>query len=74
MCLAVSRNDGFYLERLLRFGLPVDCADYDGRTGLHLAAALGRREIVQTLLRHGAQHSPIDNFGRTPLLEAVGRT
>jgi ankyrin repeat protein len=71
MCLVATRADVFYLERLLNFGLSPRCCDYDGRTGLHLAAYLGHTQILECLLRHGAHPSPIDNFGRTPLLEAI---
>jgi len=71
MCQVVASADEAYLARLLRFGLSPHCRDYDGRTGLHLAAAAGRCEVLQVLLAGGAKPSPLDHFGRTPLLEAV---
>jgi len=71
MCQVVASADEAYLARLLRFGLSPHCSDYDGRTGLHLAAAAGRCEVLQVLLAGGATPSPLDHFGRTPLLEAV---
>ena len=71
MCLVVTRSDLTYLERLLRFGLSANSRDYDGRTGLHITASQGHTEAVMLLLSKGADPSPIDNFGRTPLLEAV---
>eukprot|EP00966_Prymnesium_polylepis_P051183 1184768-Prymnesium_polylepis.1 len=46
-------------------------ADYDGRAGLHLAAAAGHDACVSALLRYGASINIVDRFGRTPLLEAV---
>lgn len=71
MCQTVAAGDAKFLDRLLRFGLPVNSADYDGSTGLHLAAGAGRVDIVQKLLSHGAFPSPVDRSGRTPLLEAL---
>jgi ankyrin repeat protein len=58
------------LQQLLRFGLPPSSADYDARSGLHLAAALGRVRMAEMLLDAGADASACDNFGVTPLLEA----
>ena len=45
--------------------------DYDGRAGLHLAAANGQDACVRALVRCGAQVNIIDRFGRTPLAEAA---
>jgi len=45
-------------------------------TALHLAASLGAKEILDEILRHGADLEALDSFGRTPLVHAVveGRT
>ena len=71
MCAVASSGDVPFLTALLANGLSPDAADYDRRTGLHLAAALGRTQVLSLLLDAGANPSAVDNFGRTPLLEAV---
>ena len=71
MCAVASSGDVPFLAALLANGLSADAADYDRRTGLHLAAALGRTQVLSLLLDAGANPSARDNFGRTPLLEAV---
>jgi len=53
LCTVASKADVFYLQRLLKYGLPVNASDYDGRTGLHLAAAAGHFSVVECLLSHG---------------------
>jgi ankyrin repeat protein/CRP-like cAMP-binding protein len=70
-CLVASRDDAEHLDRLLRYGLNPNACDYDGRTGLHIAAALGNHSIMEVFLKYGANPSSLDYFGRTPLLEAV---
>ena len=71
MCAVASSGDVPFLTALLANGLSPDAADYDRRTGLHLAAALGRTQVLSLLLDAGADPSAVDNFGRTPLIEAV---
>lgn len=71
LCLVCANKDVFYLGRLLKYGLPSDSVDYDGRSGLHIAAAMGNYGVLEVLLNHGANANVIDSFGRTPLLEAV---
>jgi len=69
LCFAAARGD---LDELKRFlvGHSASCADYDRRTPLHIAAASGRVEAIELLVERKAELSPLDNFGRTPLLEA----
>ncbi|KAL3491658.1 ankyrin repeat-containing domain protein [Aspergillus germanicus] len=43
------------------------CVDVEGRTALHLAAQLGYAEIVQLLLRHGANRSFKSEWRSPPL-------
>ena len=48
-----------------------DLTDYDGRAGLHVASAQGNTDICDFLIHRGANVNIRDNFGRTPLREAV---
>ena len=48
-------------NRLTELGSLADC------TPLHLAAVIGRWEVVETLLAQGAQVNAVDTSGRTPL-------
>ena len=41
--------------------------DFDGRTALHHACALGASDIVECLCEHGAQTYAMDRFGDEPL-------
>ncbi|XP_068728183.1 ankyrin repeat domain-containing protein 13C-B-like [Montipora capricornis] len=45
--------------------------DIHGNTPLHLAVLLGRKECVYLLLAHGAQVKVKNNFGWSPLAEAI---
>lgn len=54
-------------KALLDAGAPVNAADsYQGWTALHLAAALGRADVVELLLERGADPALRDRRGRTP--------
>lgn len=55
------------LEDLLASGLPPDLADEDGRTPLMAAAAAGRTDNVERLLRRGADPHRRDASGNTAL-------
>ena len=64
ICQVVSDADVQYLERLLHYGMSSQTSDYDGRTGLHIAATFGHVRIIECLLKFGANPSAVDRFGR----------
>lgn len=41
--------------------------DHGGRTALHMAAERGIQKMIKLLIGKGAEASPVDRFGRTPL-------
>lgn len=41
MCIAAARNDLRTLNIFLESNISINCADYDGRTPLHVAASKG---------------------------------
>ncbi|KAG0630644.1 hypothetical protein M758_1G194000 [Ceratodon purpureus] len=65
-----SKGDVAGIQKLLDQGMPVDAADYDGRTALHLAASEGHSNVVNFLLTNKADVNPIDRNGDTPLANA----
>mmetsp|Transcript_51611 Transcript_51611/g.142891 ORF Transcript_51611/g.142891 Transcript_51611/m.142891 type:complete len:219 (+) Transcript_51611:513-1169(+) len=53
-------------------GFDLGIGDYDKRTAIHLAASEGRLEVVKFLIEEaGANHSPEDRWGGTPLDDAM---
>ena len=59
------------VKRLVENKVEVNAHDYDGRTGLHLAACEGRAEVVEYLLAARAEASQRDRFGNTALDDAI---
>ena len=57
-------------ETMLQHGVPIDCADDDGRNPLHSASLHGWGNVVQLLLDHGAAINAQDVNGTTPLHDA----
>ncbi|EFJ46902.1 hypothetical protein VOLCADRAFT_92690 [Volvox carteri f. nagariensis] len=66
-----AQGDVESLRTMLAQGISPNTADYDGRTGLMLAAAKGHNETVQLLLDAGADKDKTDAFGISALAEAV---
>ena len=54
MCEYASHGNIKGLEEAKAKGISLDVADYDFRTPLHLAAAVGDMEVVEWLVSHGA--------------------
>ncbi len=54
MTFAAILGDVDTMKTLLLRGLPVNTADYDGRTTLHLAALEGNVKVLEVLLQNGA--------------------
>lgn len=53
MCYAAAGSNIAVMAAFLRSGVDANTADYDGRTGLHLASAQGNKEMVALLLAYG---------------------
>lgn len=65
---AAIAGDAKEAERLLATGVTVDDADeVSGTTPLQMAAAYGHEDVLDLLLRHGANVSARDTGGRTAL-------
>ena len=68
---AASIGDLRAIRHLIARGVPLEAADYDLRTPLHLAAAEGHLEVMKYLLAHGVELNPKDRWGYTPLDDAL---
>lgn len=73
MCSAAYKGDLARLTSLVRqTGYDVNVGDYDKRTAIHLAASEGNLDVVKLLVDGlGANHSPRDRWGGTPLNDAL---
>ncbi|XP_010323645.1 serine/threonine-protein kinase 12 isoform X2 [Solanum lycopersicum] len=71
--LMYMTNDGDLegMEELLDSGTSVNYRDIDGRTALHIAACQGYADVVDFLLKNGAQVDSMDRWGSTPLADAI---
>lgn len=69
---AACRGDVNELALLIAAGTDADQSNYDQRTALHLAASNGLLEVATYLVEEaGANHSPVDRWGGTPLDDAI---
>jgi glutaminase len=71
ICYYASAGDLHGLISLHAQGYDLSLADYDGRTGLHLAARSGHLACAKFLVAHGAAVNPVDRIRGTPLTDAV---
>ncbi|KAK3236718.1 hypothetical protein CYMTET_53158 [Cymbomonas tetramitiformis] len=72
LCDAAAEGDLETLVVLCKNGANANDGDYDKRTGLHLAASNGHNDCVDFLLAQpGIDINTVDNFGGTPLDDAL---
>ena len=68
---AAARDDAERVLNLLDTGVSASSADYDKRSGLHVAASEGSLAVVHCLIQRGAEVNALDRFGHTPLDDAL---
>jgi ammonium transporter Rh len=69
---AAGKGDEAAVSLLLKAGVDANCADYDGRTPLHLAVANQQERVITLLTAAGADVTREDRWGVSPLKEAKG--
>ena len=67
---AASIGDVDELQRLYAAGVDLNEAEYDGRTGIHLAASEGHYEAVKFFIEKRVDINPKDRWGGTPFADA----
>ncbi len=70
LCWATSQGDLHEIQRLVASGVNLEEGDYDGRTGMHLAASEGQEAVVRYLIAKEVDINPKDRWGGTPLADA----
>eukprot|EP00966_Prymnesium_polylepis_P137686 3181959-Prymnesium_polylepis.1 len=60
-------------EAITHGGVNASEVDYEGRSALHAAATAGHLNIVQCLLQAKVNVNRKDNFGKTPLANAIAK-
>lgn len=68
---ACAQGDTSEMRRLVARGVDPGMANYDGRTGLHIAASAGQIEAIRYLLKIGVPVNPEDRWGNRPLDDAL---
>jgi len=72
LCDAAFSGDLVRLRGYIDDGLDPNTGDYDKRTAMHLAASEGLLAVVKYLVEEvGADPSPVDRWGNTPLDDAA---
>lgn len=62
---AIGRRDAVGIRALLDDGADLECVDLEGKTPLMIAAKFQAPEIVELLLKAGADPKPKDKLGYT---------
>ena len=70
LCWAAFQGDLHEIQRLVASGVDLNEGDYDGRTGIHLAASEGQEDVVKFFIAKGVNINPKDRWGGTPLADA----
>nr|OQO26600.1 hypothetical protein B0A51_08281 [Rachicladosporium sp. CCFEE 5018] len=70
---AAERQDVEVLKVLLNGRANTNIRNEQGQTALHRAVQFDRHDTVECLLKFGADHSPIDKLGHTPLTFAASQ-
>eukprot|EP00252_Welwitschia_mirabilis_P004144 TRINITY_DN14367_c0_g1_i3.p1 TRINITY_DN14367_c0_g1~~TRINITY_DN14367_c0_g1_i3.p1 ORF type:complete len:437 (-),score=71.32 TRINITY_DN14367_c0_g1_i3:101-1411(-) len=66
-----NKGDSEGIKDLLDNGMDVNSKDFDSRTALHVAACEGHVDVVNLLIRRGANVNAKDRWGSTPLADAI---
>ena len=70
--ISAVHNDSPFIRKLIRHGVPLNQSNGKGYTALHMAVLCGRDEVVELLLKAGANPNTQEKREkRTPLHDAV---
>lgn len=69
---AAAAGDTLKVKKLLDAGVPVDGANKEEETALHIAVSKQNEKLLELLLKAGANVDARNRYGRTPLWEAAG--